>query len=91
MGWLVVCSWEQAPLSSGSRSGKKEKSRIQQELGNMYYLKRNSIENGRVPNDYQVKMKRLGDKAHFYDHKGQFISSTGHLIDDYALPVEEDK
>jgi len=68
-----------------------EKAKIQEELGSMHYLRKNTIANGRVPSDYEIKMTKLGDKAHFYDHKGQFISSTGHLIDDYALPKKQEK
>jgi hypothetical protein len=49
-----------------------------------HYLRRNSSETGRVPVDYHVKQQKLGESAHYFDHRGNYITSTGHIVDDYA-------
>lgn len=57
-----------------------------QHVGN--FLKRNSSITGRVPTDYEIKMLKLGENNHFIDHKGNYITSTGHIVEDYAAPLE---
>ena len=56
------------------------------------YVRRDSIVLSKVPNEYDVKLLNLDkrdNKFHYRDHQGNFITRTGHVIDDYAIPMRK--
>lgn len=55
------------------------------------FLRRNSTASGRVPTDYEIRLQKKGDQGHFIDHKGNFITCTGHMVDDFANPTDQVK